>query len=234
MLANIIQRDSKNSIVLLRDGQIIDTVGINKLSEISGEEVDIINSSVVIGSKKILVVEGVSDVRCLTKAIEVWSKKDSKYKKLEAIKFLSAGGTGDVKEIFTDVLSSQMDYIDKVIFLFDVDGAGKTGHDKIESLKKMDEYKRFSSKIGAIYYKDDISNNFELEDLFPREVYKHIVEDLRKLETYRDFKTKTTKTASDIKEYIKEKAFALNDESYNGFKPVLDKLLEVFGFNSKI
>lgn len=231
VLANMIQREKKENVFLLKEGRNVDTDGINKLSEISGEEIDIISSAVVIGSKHVLVVEGVSDVRCLTKAIEVWSNKDSKYKKLEAIKFMSAGGTGDVKEIFTDVLFPQIDYIEKIVFLFDVDGAGKTGSEKIAKLKKADAYKHIASKIETIYYRDDTSKNFELEDMFPKEAYKHIVDRLHTLETYRDFKTKTTKTSAEIKDFIKEKAVTFKDEWYDDFKPVLDKLMDVFGLN---
>ena len=98
--ANQIQKGNKNNIVLLKDGQRIDTDPINKLEAISGEDIDFISSSIVVGSKFVLVVEGISDVRCLTKAIEVWSRKDAKYKRLESIKLLSAGGSGDVKRDF--------------------------------------------------------------------------------------------------------------------------------------
>lgn len=227
ILANIIQRDKKENIFLLRDGHKVDTDVINKLSEISGEEIDFINSSVVIGSKYILVVEGISDVRCLTKAIKIWSNKDTKYKKLNAIKFLSSGGTGDVKEIFTDVLCPQMDYIEKVVFLFDIDDAGKKGYDKIDKLKKEKDYKKFAPKIEEIYYKDDITKNFELEDLFPKEAYQHIVDRIHVFETYRDFKN-SSKATEDIKKHIKEKASTFKEEWYDDFKSVLDKLLNVF------
>ncbi len=228
ILANFIQKEKKKNIILMKEGKAVDTDIINKLSEISGEEIDFINSSVVVGSKYILVVEGISDVRCLTKAIEVWSKKTSKYKKLESVKFLSAGGTGDVKDIFTDVLCSQMDYIEKIVFLFDVDDAGKKGHAKIDELIKEQEYKQFASKIEGIYYHDDITKNFELEDLFPNDAYKHIVDNLHSLKTYRDFKNRSTKTTSEIKDFIKEKASTFKEEWYDGFKPVLEKLLNVF------
>ena len=231
ILANLIQKEQKKNIILLRDGKAVDTDVINKLSEISGEEIDFISSSVVVGSKYILIVEGISDVRCLTKAIEVWSKKVPNYKKLESVKFLSAGGTGDVKDIFTDVLCSQMNYIEKVVFLFDIDDAGKKGHAKIDELIKEQEYKQFATKIEGIYYNNDITKNFELEDLFPYDVYKHIVDNFHKLKTYRDFKNRSTKTTSEIKDYIKEKASTFKDEWYDGFKPVLDKLIEVFDLN---
>lgn len=231
VLANQIQKGNKNNIVLLKDGQRIDTDPINKLEAISGEDIDFISSSVVVGSKFVLVVEGISDVRCLTKAIEVWSRKDAKYKKLESIKLLSAGGSGDVKEIFTDVLLSQIDYIEKIVFLFDIDDAGKKGYEKIEELKKEEKYRQYAPKVTTIYYNEDIALNFELEDLFPKEVYSHIVEKLRKLETYRDFKNRSKKTTSEIKDYIKDKASTFQDDWYDGFKSILDKLLTTFSLN---
>ena len=231
VLANQIQKGNKNNIVLLKDGQRIDTDPINKLEAISGEDIDFISSSVVVGSKFVLVVEGISDVRCLTKAIEVWSRKDAKYKKLESIKLLSAGGSGDVKEIFTDVLLSQIDYIEKIVFLFDIDEAGKKGHEKIEELKNEEKYRQYAPKVTTVYYNEDITLNFELEDLFPKEVYSHIVEKLRKLETYRDFKNRSKKTTSEIKDYIKDKASTFQDDWYDGFKSILDKLLTSFSLN---
>lgn len=228
ILANFIQKAEKDNIYLLKDGRKIETNGVNKLSEISGEDIDFISSSVVVGSKNILVVEGISDVRCLTKAIEIWSRRDPKYKKLESIKFLSSGGTGDVKEIFTEVLLGQMDYIQKVGFLFDIDDAGKKGYNKVHELKHEAQYNMYSQKIEAIYYNDDITKNFELEDLFPKEVYKYIVNDLHKLETYRDFKNNSKSTVSKIKDHIKEKASSFKDEWYDDFQKVLEKLLITF------
>lgn len=228
IFANNILNDKKENIYLLKNGENIKTDYINKLSEISGEEIDFINTSVVVGSKYILVVEGISDVRCLTKSIQVWSKRNPIYKKLESIKFLSAGGTGDVKEIFTDVLLPQIDYIEKIVFLFDVDDAGKKGDLKIKDLKKEDIYKKYSDKIFSIYYTDDVTQNYELEDLFPKEVYKHIVDRLHSLETYRDFKNRSKKTTAEIKDYIKEKASTFNEDWYDAFKTVLDKLIDVF------
>lgn len=228
ILANFIQKAEKDNIYLLKDGRKIETNGVNKLSEISGEDIDFISSSVVVGSKNILVVEGISDVRCLTKAIEIWSRRDPKYKKLESIKFLSSGGTGDVKEIFTEVLLGQIDYIQKVVFLFDIDDAGKKGYNKVDELKREAQYNMYSQKIEAIYYNDDITKNFELEDLFPKEVYKYIVNDLHKLETYRDFKNNSKSTVSKIKDHIKEKSSSFKDEWYNDFQKVLEKLLITF------
>ena len=117
------------------------------------------------------------------------------------------------------------------MYLFDIDVAGKSGYKKIDELKKDANYKDYALKIEAIHYKDDTSNNFELEDLFPKEVYNCIIKDLHKLESYRDFKTRNTSTSNQIKEYIKDNASTFADSFYDGFEGILDKLLETFDLN---
>ena len=231
ILANEIQKTNGNNLFFMKDGCIIDSEIIKKLIDLSGGEMDFISGTVVVGSRKILVVEGISDVRCLQKAVEVFAKRDKKYEQLCGINYISSGGTGDVKEIFTEVLAKQINSIEKVVYLFDIDDAGKKGFKKIEELKQDAKYKDYALKIEAIHYKDDTSNNFELEDLFPQYVYNCIIEKLHGLKTYRDFKTRNTSTSNQIKEYIKEKASTFEDDFYNNFEPILGKLLEVFNLN---
>ena len=231
ILANEIQKTNGNNLFFMKDGCIIDSEIIKKLIDLSGGEMDFISGTVVVGSRKILVVEGISDVRCLQKAVEVFAKRDKKYEQLLGINYISSGGTGDVKEIFTEVLAKQINSIEKVVYLFDIDDAGKKGFKRIEELKQDAKYKNYALKIEAIHYKDDTSNNFELEDLFPQYVYNCIIEKLHGLKTYRDFKTRNTSTSNQIKEYIKEKASTFEDDFYNNFEPILGKLLEVFNLN---
>lgn len=215
----------------MKEGKNIDTEIINKLMDLSGGEIDFINGSIVVGSRKILVVEGISDIRCLKKAIDIFANRKEKYKPLLDINYISSGGTGNVKEIFTEVLLKQINEIDKIVYLFDIDNAGKNGFKKIDELKKEADYKENAVKIEAIHYKEDTSKNFELEDLFPKEVYSCIIEDLHKLESYRDFKNKNTSTSNQIKEYIKDNASTFADNFYDGFQNILDKLLITFDLN---
>lgn len=231
ILANEIQKTIGNNLFFMKDGCIIDSEIIKKLIDLSGGEMDFISGTVVVGSRKILVVEGISDVRCLQKAVEVFAKRDKKYEQLCGINYISSGGTGDVKEIFTEVLAKQINSIEKVVYLFDIDDAGKKGFKKIEELKQDAKYKDYALKIEAIYYKDDTSKNFELEDLFPKEAYDCVVKDLHKLESYRDFKTRKNSTSNQIKEHIKNNASTFKDCFYNDFQDILDKLLVVFDFN---
>ena len=228
ILANEIQKTNRDNLFFMKDGCIIDSEIIKKLIELSGGEMDFISGTVVVGSRKILVVEGISDVRCLKKAVEVFAKRDKKYEQLLSINYISSGGTGDVKEIFTEVLAKQINSIEKVVYLFDIDDAGKKGFKKIYELKKDPKYKVHALKIEAIHYTDETSKNFELEDLFPKEVYDCIVKALHKLESYRDFKTRNTSTSNQIKEYIKNNASSFADHFYNNFQNILDKLLNTF------
>lgn len=231
ILANEIQKTNGNNLFFMKDGCIIDSEIIKKLIDLSGGEMDFISGTVVVGSRKILVVEGISDVRCLQKAVEVFAKRDKKYEQLCGINYISSGGTGYVKEIFTEVLAKQINSIEKVVYLFDIDDAGKKGFKKIEELKQDAKYKDYALKIEAIYYKDDTSKNFELEDLFPKEAYDCVIKDLHKLESYRDFKTRRNSTSNQIKEHIKNNASTFEDCFYNDFQNILDKLLVIFDFN---
>ncbi|MBF1645572.1 MAG: AAA family ATPase [Prevotella sp.] len=231
ILANEIQKTNGNNLFFMKDGCIIDSEIIKKLIDLSGGEMDFISGTVVVGSRKILVVEGISDVRCLQKAVEVFAKRDKKYEQLLGINYISSGGTGDVKEIFTEVLVKQINSIEKVVYLFDIDDAGKKGFKKIEELKQDAKYKDYALKIEAIHYKDDTSKNFELEDLFPKKAYDCVIKDLHTLESYRDFKTRKNSTSNQIKEHIKNNASTFEDCFYNDFQNILDKLLDIFDFN---
>lgn len=228
IFANEIQKRNKDNLFFMKDGNVINSEIINKLMELSGGEIDFISGSIIVGSRKILVVEGTSDIRCLKKAIEIFAKREKKYKQLLGINYISSGGTGNVKEIFTEVLVKQINSIDKIVYLFDIDEAGKQGFKKIDELKEEANYKDYASKIEAIYYKDDTSNNFELEDLFPKEAYNCIVESLHKLESYRDFKNRKKSTSNQIKEHIKDNASTFADDFYIDFQNILDKLLDTF------
>lgn len=60
-----------------------------------------------------------------------------------------------------------------------------------------------------------------------KEVYSCIIEDLHKLEAYRDFKDKNTSTSNQIK----DNASIFADNFYNGFQNISDKLLNTFDLN---
>lgn len=229
IFVNEINKAITKSLYFIKDGELENGELIGKLVELSGGLLDYIEGSVIFASKNILALEGLSDIKCIRKAIEVFSIKDEKYKNLKEVQLVSFGGTGNATELFTEVLRHHMDHIEHLIYLFDNDDAGKKGHKKIEDLIDGEdaEFSEYKTKITPIYYKDG-NSNYELEDCINPEAYRDIIENNKGRDTYRKFKG-IKKTSDEIKERIKDKVDTFQPEWFDDFEPILDKLLQEFG-----
>lgn len=111
----------------LKDGKIEDLERSKKLSLLSGGGISIFEGSLILGTKKILVVEGPYDKKYLEKAISIFAKRNSKYKALKQIAIIPAGSAGNAKTMYDDVLSKQVDGLELIAFLFDYDKGGLEG-----------------------------------------------------------------------------------------------------------
>lgn len=230
VFVNEIHNNSAGSLYFIKEGSLENGELINKLVALSGGLLDYIEGSVVFASKNILALEGLSDIKCLRKAIDVFSKEDAKYKKLKTVQLVSFGGTGNATDLFTQVLVHHMNRIDHLIYLFDNDDAGKKGKNKVVDCFQKPEYNGYQAKVKSIFYKDG-GNNFELEDLFPQNVYTDIVTQFHGLNSYRDFKNNSKKITEAIKDKIKDNVDLFQPECFNSFESVLDRLLDVFELN---
>lgn len=228
VFVNEIHNNSADSLYFIKEGSLENGELINKLVSLSGGILDYIEGSVVFASKNILALEGLSDIKCLRKAISVFSNKDAKYQKLKSVQLVSFGGTGNAPDLFTQVLVHHMDHIDHLIYLFDNDGAGKSGNKSITECLQKPEYTGYTAKVKSIFYKDG-ANNFELEDFFPQGVYNDIVTQFHALNTYRDFKNNKQKIIDKIKDKVKDKVDLFQPEDFDDFEPLLDTLLQEFG-----
>lgn len=233
IVANQIFSQNKDSLLFLDNGAYVEPDFIDRLIKLSAGELDFINGSILLSSKKILVTEGPYDKRYLEKAIDVLKKSNSQYDKFDQIVIISSGGAGNSETFYEQVLKSQINRYEKIIFLFDYDDAGYAGCGKIKGLK--------NSKVETLFYQDDYTKllsqkpsernkTIMVEDLFNPEAYKIKIEEVKldQKKTHKDFRCFTEKMDSVIKSYIESKYFDFKDEYYEGFKPVLDKLLEVF------
>lgn len=228
VFVNEIHNNSAGSLYFIKEGSLENGELINKLVALSGGLLDYIEGSVVFASKNILALEGLSDIKCLRKAFNVFSNKDAKYQKLKSVQLVSFGGTGNAPDLFTQVLVHHMDHIDHLIYLFDNDGAGKSGNKSITECLQKPEYTGYTAKVKSIFYKDG-ANNFELEDFFPQGVYNDIVTQFHALNTYRDFKDNKQKITDKIKDKVKDKVDLFQPEDFDDFEPLLDTLLQEFG-----
>ena len=222
---------------------------INALSE---GGINYFEGAFILSSKKILVVEGKYDDRYLKKAINVFANIDEKYKKLNNITIFSANSAGAAEVLYNQILRPCMSKIEKVVFLFDYDDGGwKDGWKKIETIHTE------NSKVCPMFYQDDYysasyptlesdiekangskciknENSFMVEDLFSEDSYYKFILPVISARKHKDFRKLAygkKGTAGAIKEYIEKNYNDFDDNCYDGFKPVLDKLMDVFDLN---
>lgn len=240
----------ENNIYYMHDGKIENTEPLKNLAELTDNEIDYFEGSFILSSKKILVVEGKYDDKYLKKAINIFARRDAKYNRLNDVTIFSANSAGAAEVIYNQILSDCIDRIEKLVFLFDYDDGGwKEGWKKIEKIPNR------GTKIIPMFYQDsynslnypttdeDVSKanggsktiksdkSYMVEDLFSENAYAQIVEPVITARNHKDFRNLPygkKGTAGRIKEYIEDNYGKFSDESYDGFKAVLDELLNVF------
>lgn len=216
----------------LNNGKIISTEKLKQISELSSGDISFMEGAFILSSPYTVVVEGTFDIKYIKKAIDIFSRKDEKYKPLNTLAFIPMGSAGNTQSFFDDVIVNQLSNLKRLLYVFDYDDAGCKGYKVVESLK------RTNSKIGAIYYQSDyaipLDSNFDknhtfyIEDMFDPRCYKDIIDDLHSKTKYLEYKLVNEKTCNKIKNNIEKKYKTMDDNFYNGFEPFLDKLLTVF------
>lgn len=218
-----------DSLRYIENGIVLDMDRIKAITQISDNEISVLEGALIAASKKLIVTEGPDDVKHLRKAINVLSKSELKYKALAEIPIVFQGGAKMAKEYFKSVLEPVYDNIDKIIFVFDYDSEGREGAKMIDDLCK--------EKVGFVYYSDSypiISTmyDFYLEDFYPASVYSEII--LPHIEDKPKFfqMKKCASLTKSIKEKIQKKINnnQLKDEDFVSYKPFLEQLLLSFNF----
>lgn len=241
----------ENNIFYMHDGKIEDIEPLKHLAELTDNEIDYFEGSFILSSKKILVVEGKYDDKYLKKAIAIFSKKDVKYNKLNYIAIFSANSASGAELIYNQILSPCIGRIEKIVFLFDYDDGGwKDGWKKIKAIYDK------NPKVIPMFYQDsypstnypttdeDVSlanggsktikpnNTYMVEDLFSEGSYSVVIDPVIRARTHKDFRIcaymKNSSIKDQIKSHIENKYTTFDDAEYDGFKPILDELLNVF------
>lgn len=234
VFVNEIYKQHKNCLYYIDKGNIISSQYINTLTQLSAGEIDYINGTIVLSSKRLLITEGPYDKRYLEKAIDIFVKKDEKYKSLYQIAIIPSNSAGNADAFYEQVLMPQIEKYDKIVFIFDYDEGGYSGWKKIKAKREV--------KLEALFYQQNYETNVDtgntpsklnyilIEDFFAPESYKKKIEEakLETMTTHKDFRTFTTNMSSSIKTYIESHYNSFNDNCYDGFKPILNKLIDVF------
>lgn len=234
VFVNEINKKHADNLFFIEKGEITSSTFVNKLTELSGGEIDYLNGTIVLSSKQILVTEGPYDKRYIEKAIEIWSSKEEKYKKLSQIAIIPSNSASNADTFYNQVILPQISRYQKIVFLFDFDDGGYSGWKKICDIKEK--------KLEALFYQHDYSislntsnspkanDTIMVEDFFDSEAYKVKVDraNLNNKKSHKDFRSFKENMASTIKSYIESHYNSFKDEWFNDFKPVLDQLISIF------
>lgn len=211
---------------------------IEKIKRLSGTSWDVIGQGMILKSSRPLVVfEGKTDVMYVKRALDLLKQTVAKYNAL-SVDFLNANGAGNVKS-FIENLNELVSTDKKIIVFFDRDKAGKDGAQSITGISKNDErianYQdivKGNLTVSFIPYKEGISDgDFLIEDYFSWDgTIKAIVEDIIP-EQKHPIKC-LPNLPNRIKAEIEKRINQFKADEFNGFVPLLDKILELSQRNS--
>lgn len=206
---------------------------IEKIKKLSGTSWDVIGQEMMLRSSRPLVVfEGKTDVMYVKRALEMLKSRSNDYATLN-VDFLNANGAGNVKS-FIDNLKSFVPDSKKIIIFFDRDNAGKDGAKAVTGISRDDE--------KVVHYQDIVQNNittsfipyktgvtdgdFLIEDYFSWDsTIKAIVEDVI---PERKHPIKMLPNLPDkIKKELEKRINQFEADEFNGFIPLLDKIVEL-------
>lgn len=234
VFVNDIYKHHKDCLFHIENGKIISSQYINALTQLSAGEIDYINGTIVLSSKRLLITEGPNDKRYLEKALDIFCNKDEKYKALRQIAIIPSNSAGNADAFYEQILMPQIEKYDKIVFIFDYDEGGYNGWKKISG--------KGEPKLEALFYQENYSINLDtgnapqksnyilVEDFFAPKSYKKKIDEvhLERKTTHKDFRTFTTNISSTIKTYIESNYKNFAEDDYDGFGPILDKLIDIF------
>ncbi len=227
LFVNIMRAENVRHIV---NGKLEDSNKLKQITELSGGNVNLFEGAFILSAPITLIVEGTYDIKYLRKAINVFAKKDKKYESLSQLAFIPMGSAGNTDSFFNDVIIKLLPNAKKIIYIFDYDKAGLEGWKKIDALKTQ------HTQLENVFYLENysipvsiekITKPYFVEDLFDKNVYNDIVSELHLKSRFNEYKIIKSSTSDKIKTKIEQKYHTFADQDYNGFEPLLDKLLEI-------
>ena len=234
VFVNDIYKHHKDCLFHIENGKIITSQYINALTKLSAGEIDYINGTIVLSSKRLLITEGPYDKRYLEKALDIFCNKDEKYKVLRQVAIIPSNSASNADTFYRQVIEPQLDKYEQIVFMFDYDKEGVNGWNGITKIR--------DPKTKAIFYQSDYSEikdtnvknvnaeaTFMVEDLFSPNAYKEKVEYIHRKHSHKDFRCNDQgKTTEAIKKHIENYYSSFEDDWFDGYKNVLNKLIDIF------
>ena len=232
--------DEKELIYLESKEGIVSEVSMDKLklvSTLASNEWNIMEAGVFLNSEKSLVLfEGKSDVFFVKRAIELLKEDEPKYKSIDA-DFLCFNGTGNASSFIKNVRDCVA--TKRIIVFFDRDDAGRKAMFEIsgrtkntDDIKNEIDYISSDNLLKAAFYpysSEVTSGEFLLEDYFSEAKITEIINNL--ISGNKHPVKSLSNLSKRVKDTLANKYLDYSKEDFEGFKPLLDKLLELLEIN---
>lgn len=232
--------DEKELIYLESREGIVSEISMDKLRlvrTLASNEWNIMDAGIFLNTDKPLVLfEGKSDVDFVKRAIELLKDDNPKYGTID-VDFLSFNGTGNAPSFIKNVKDCVA--TKKIIVFFDRDDAGRNAMVEIsgwpkdsDEIKNAIDYISADNLLKAAFYpytNEVTSGEFLLEDYFSE---AKITEIITNLISGKKHPVKGLSNLSKrVKDTLSNKFQDYSKEDFEGFKFLLDKLLEFLKIN---
>ena len=183
--------------------------------------------------RKVVITEGKFDVFYIRKAISYLRATHPDLEKFDDVAFTYIGGTGDTKDYLENMLKPVIEYFNRVLILFDNDGAGRGGKAVFDQFVS---HENLQAKVkGMLYaenYPDVSGHDFLVEDYFPSTCYvgKPNIDSFT-INGYPHFfdMKRMAQQSKTIKTYIENNYNSFSPTDYQAFLPLLNEMLLQLG-----
>lgn len=127
---SMIKRGEKN-VIYMENGEIKSVEVIDTIARLSGNHIGYIEGALILSSSKpLILVEGIGDVKYISKALDLLSSTHPTYSALSC-DILFMGGAGENAKQFIDKIKPHINKSKKVLVIFDRDDSGAGGMKRI-------------------------------------------------------------------------------------------------------
>lgn len=199
------------------------------INQVTDGEWSLTDDVLLVDNGRVLVlVEGKDDAKYIRKAVDIFSSKKDRYRKLKDIDFLQCGGAQNISDTLEEICAISSEK--RVIIICDRDDAGVGALEEMCHLDKVQKDDNNIYKCSNKYYfllpkKENYSQDiFVIEDYFTENLKMNIVND-----KINELNGNMKDLNINIGRFVKKRLpnYKFNDNDFDSFKVLLDKLMNI-------
>ena len=226
---SMIKRGEKN-VIYMENGEIKSVEVIDTIARLSGNHIGYIEGALILSSSKpLILVEGIGDVKYISKALDLLSGTHPTYSALSC-DILFMGGAGENAKQFIDKIKPHINKSKKVLVIFDRDDSGAGGMKRIGATGNREDYKTYRDQNWYFFMlpktEEHHGTDFTIEDYFSMK-YKNDVAVEKIKEAGGCFKKLPKDLRQKVKDELGSRIEEYTAEDMSGFTVLLDKIVNI-------